>query len=579
MTTTIETILRPYQRDCMAKVFAEFDSGRRSTLVVKPTGTGKTVTFSAIAKEWLARHSSRVLILAHREELIRQAAGKLEAITGVVPGIEMAEEYSAEKSMWRPEIVVSSIPTISRERRLARFAQDGFGLVVVDEAHHATAETYRRVLDHFTAGGCRVLGVTATPDRADELALGNVFESVAYDYELPDAITDGWLVSIDQRFVVCDGLDLSGVRTTAGDLNGSDLARIVEGEAALHQVVYPTIELAGDSQSLVFAATVQHAEKMAEIFNRHRLGSAVCVHGETPKDQRAEVLRRYSRGEFQVLCNCGVFLEGFDEPRISVVAMARPTKSRSLYAQAVGRGTRPLPGVVDGLDTPEARRAAIAASGKPSVLVLDFVGNSGRHKLISAADILGGRDSDDVVERARSNAAKKSANGESADMLEELAQAREEIEHEERRKRSQIKPEVRFSSGRVDPFDVLDVRVGREPGWHKGRQPTDRMRDALKKFRVEDKVIDALSYHKASQMLDALCKRADEGKCSLKQATLLRKYGYSQDATFEEARSIIDVIAANGWKRPRDAQPAAATPVSPPSGQHELQTTQDGGWF
>ena len=169
---------------------------------------------------------------------------------------------------------------------------------------------------------------------------------------------------------------------------------------------------------------------MAEIFNRHRPGSAECLHGKTPREERRHKLKAYSRREFQFLCNCGLFLEGFDETSIGVVAMARPTKSRALYAQAVGRGTRPLPGLVDGLDDADDRRLAIATSAKANVLVLDFVGNSGRHKLITTADILGGNFEEDVIERATIAARKKSARGEKSDTLEELLAAKEEIENE-----------------------------------------------------------------------------------------------------------------------------------------------------
>ena len=184
-----------------------------------------------------------------------------------------------------------------------------------------------------------------------EKPLGKVFESVAFDYQLPDAIHDGWLVPIEQQFVFVDGLDLSDCRTTAGDLNGGDLARVMEIEETLHRVVAPTMELAGDQKGLVFSASVAAAQRMAEIANRHKPGCAEFICGTTPMEDRREILRRYAQSDFQYLFNCMIATEGFDESTIGVVAIARPTKSRALYAQMVGRGTRPLPGIVDGLET------------------------------------------------------------------------------------------------------------------------------------------------------------------------------------------------------------------------------------
>jgi superfamily II DNA or RNA helicase len=362
------------------------------TLAVLPTGTGKTVCFAHVAKTWLDSDRGRVLIMAHREELIQQAADKVLQVTGLHADIEMGESRADQCSLIdQAPVVITSVQTMCRPNRHERFDPRQFGLLIVDEAHHATAPTYRRVIDHFAQNpDLRILGVTATPDRADEEALGQAFESVAFTYEIETAIQDGWLVPIEQQFVQVQGLDLSGCRTTAGDLNEGDLARIMETEENLHGVVHPALELAGDRPSLFFMASVAHAERGAEIANRHQAESAVCLHGKTPRDERREKLKAFSRGEFQHLFNCGLFLEGFDETSIAVVAMARPTKSRALYAQAVGRGTRPLPGLVDGLDDAAARRRAIAMSHKPGLLVLDFVGNSGRHKLVSTADILGG---------------------------------------------------------------------------------------------------------------------------------------------------------------------------------------------
>jgi superfamily II DNA/RNA helicase len=276
----------------------------------------------------------------------------------------------------------------------------------------------------------------------------------------------------------------------------------------------------------------------------------MCLHGKTPRDERRDKLKAFSRGDFQFLCNCGLFLEGFDETSIGVVAMARPTKSRALYAQAIGRGTRTLPGLVDGLETADERRTAIAMSNKPNVLVLDFVGNSGRHKLVSTADILGGKFSDEAVALAQSIARKKSAMGERSDTLDELVAAQLQIEADAKRKRAAVVAKASFRAQSVNPFDVFDIAPAREPGWHKGRRPSDKMLAALVKFGVPDAEVNRLSFCQAKQLIGKMFERRERGQCSFKQAKLLRKNGYSPDVSFAEASSIIDQLAKNGWKRP-----------------------------
>lgn len=524
------------------------------TLTVMPTGTGKTVLFAFVAKHWADHRLGRVLVMAHREELIFQARDKIEQVTGELPDIEMADSRADQGGFHgRSNVVITSVQTMCRENRHCRFDPNDFTLLIIDEAHHATAASYRKVIEHFSKNpNLRILGVTATPDRADEQALGQIFETVAFEYSIQDAINDGWLVPIEQQFVMVDGLDLSAVRTTCGDLNEGDLARIMELEENLHGIVDPTIELAGDTPTLVFASSVDHAERMAEIFNRHRAESAICLHGKTPREERRDKIRAFSRGEYQFMCNCGLFLEGFDETSIGVVAMARPTKSRALYAQAVGRGTRPLPGIVDGLEDAEQRRRAIGLSRKPGVLVLDFVGNSGRHKLVSTADILGGNYDDEVVELAGNLARKKSARGEKSDMLAELKTAQEQIEAEAKRKRAAVVAKAKFRAQSINPFDVFELIPKREAGWHKGRKPTEKQIATLEKFKVPPKEIDALSFTAAGQLLDTLIGRMKEGKCSYKQASLLRKHGYSTDTSWEDASRIIDALAKNGWKRPAE---------------------------
>ena len=535
--------LRPYQSDCVERIFAEL-SANESTLAVLPTGCGKTVIFSEFCRRWTER---RVLVVAHREELIIQAADKIQAAIGDRPEIEMGEYWaSRETVLSKPHVVVTSVQTMSRGGRQKGFDPSEFGAIVIDEAHHATAKSYRNVLEYFS--GAKVLGVTATPDRSDEEALGQIFKSVAYEYGVLDAINDGWLVPIRQEMVEVEGLDLSTVKTTAGDLNTGQLEQIMMEEESLHKVASPTIELAGTDPTLIFTAGVSHAHALADILRRHGK-TAEALDGSSELDHRREIIRQYKNGDVQFLCNCGLFLEGFDAPATKNVVMARPTKSRSLYAQMLGRGTRTLPGVVDGIETPSERRLLIEESDKPFMSVLDFVGNSGRHKLISAADILGGNYSDEVIEKAKEQA--KTRGKASRDVVEDLADAEELLEEERRRERLKFIARAKFHRKKIDPFDLLDCSPPREPGWHKGRPMTEGQQAYLEKLGFDKTDLLDVGFCKASRLIDKANERRAQGLCTFRQAKLLARFGERTDMPFAEAKAVIDQIAANGWK-PRE---------------------------
>lgn len=540
--------LRPYQIEAIDATFEAW--GRAQSLLgVAATGLGKTVLFASI----LARHPGRTMVIAHREELIFQAADKVKRVTGLEPDIEMAELRSPEWSLHgKPRCVISTVQTQVAGRnggRMTRFDPAEFDLLVIDEAHHATASTYRQVIDHYRQNpNLRVLGVTATPDRADEEALGQIFDDVAFDYDLRYGIEDGWLVPVGQRVVHVESLDLSAVRTTAGDLNGADLARVLEMERPLHEIVGPTIELTADGRrTLVFTASVAQAERTCEIFNRHRGGCARWVCGKTPKDERRQMLADYSAGQFQYLVNVGVATEGFDEPGIASIVMARPTKSRALYCQMVGRGTRPLPGVVDDPDlfgTASGRRQAIANSQKRQVEIIDFVGNSGRHRLITTADILGGNYSDEVVDRARATAEKT---GSAPDVMTSLDQAARELQEErERARRSRVVARASFKSSYVDPFDAFGLEPWRERGWDKSKQPSEKQLALLERQGIKS---EGLTYTQVRQLVAEITSRFGSNRCSYKQARILAAHNLATDVTREEASRLIDEIAAReGWK-------------------------------
>jgi hypothetical protein len=249
--------------------------------------------------------------------------------------------------------------------------------------------------------------------------------------------------------------------------------------------------------------------------------------------------------------NVGCFTEGFDCPDIKVIAVARPTKSRSLYAQMIGRGTRVLTETdIDQFPTEELRREAIFKSDKSFLTVLDFVGNSGRHKLICPADILGGNYSDDVVALANENATKHSNETKKpVNIATELQQAEREIAHraamrDDAEARNHLLLRAKFSTAKVNPFDVLDIDPVREQSWHKGRSPTKGQLEYLEKCGVNT---DGLSFTHAHQAIDAIIKRREQGQCTYKQAKQMVKHGFPQNLTFEQAGVVMNALVKNNW--------------------------------
>lgn len=539
--------LRDYQQRAIKGVCDTLKS-HTSALVVSPTGTGKTILFAEAAR----MATKRVMVIAHREELLTQAAEKIEAVTGERPEIEQSILWSDESVFGKAKTIVASVQSLNaryyKGRRHERFMPDEFSLVIVDEAHHAVSTSYRRVLDWFRKfnPSCKILGFTATPDRTDKLALGTVFDAVAFDYNIRQAVEDGWLTPINNTVVSVDGLDFSSVRTTAGDLNKADLAAVMEFEKVLHGIAVPTLDLIGEQQTLVFAASVKQAERLAEIFDRYKPGSAGFVSGKMEPDRRRDVVSRFRDGALQILVNVGVATEGFDVPGVGCVAMARPTKSRSLYAQMVGRGTRPAPGVVDGPSTPDARREAIEASVKPHCHVIDFAGNSGQHRLVHAPDILGGDDPEEVRDRAYEIIDKGVTN----DVAEAIEIAKVEIEEEEAKeksRRSHVRADkVKYQTNTVDPFQAMGVKRDSARFMPNAGGLTGNQLAMLARSGVNP---DHYSPKEQRLLHRELIKRIRSKKCSLKQAQVLSKYGFNTTKmSFKEASGLIDRLAKNNWK-------------------------------
>lgn len=544
--------LRDYQRQAVEGVIEKWKN-HSSALVVLPTGCGKTVVFGALIKRILesmgapaSPRNCRVLILAHRQELIYQARDKVAAITGERVEIEMADMKSSEFFGEKAKIIVSTIQTqLSRKER---FDPNEFAAVIIDEAHHATSESYREVVGYYrTNPALKLLGVTATPDRADEARLGSVFETVAYEYSHEEATKDGWLVPVRQEMIKVDSLDFSRVSNSCGDLNQSELAEVMEDEKNLHAVASPVMKLLSENErAIIFAASVHQAERLAEILNRgegigERGMVADYISANTPKEERKAKLEKFKRGEIRFMVNVGILTEGFDDAGVKAVVMARPTSSRALYAQMVGRATRPAAEIAAELADAPNRRALIAASSKPYCRVIDFVGNAGRHKLVSAVDILGGKDIlEEVKEIVRRRIAEK---GSAADIEEEIENAREEIEANKRKaaaRRMFVQATAKYSTIEVDPFNIYDLPPPVELPPEAPRHLSYKQREILTKMKVDP---ESVSYERAKQILDEYFRRMKAKEASLAQSRFLRSKFIPVPMSREEAgRTITRLI-------------------------------------
>lgn len=563
--------LRPYQQSAVEAARDSF-ARHKSVLLVAATGTGKTVVMSDIIKRALIK-GRRTIVIAHREELIRQAALKIEGYTGITPQIEKAENYADFDNS--PPVVVSSIQTLNAGwmgvLRMERINPGDYDIVIIDEAHHAVASSYRRFIQYMQDGNSslRLLGVTATPDRGDEIGLRAVFEDCPFRYEINDAVNDGWLVPIRQRYVTVGSLDYSTIRTRMGDLCGKDLHAVLEEEKNLHGMVHPTLEILGDKQAIIFCASVRQAELVAQIINRHKEGAAACVSGSTESTSRQTILAGFADGSVQFVTNVGVLTEGFDAPGCHAVVMMTATKVRAKYVQCVGRATRPNVDL-SRTTTAEERKEIIASSDKPHCIVIDFKGNSGKHKLVGAVDVLSGQDPSPITERAKEIIA---ASGDEVDPLEAVrqAEAEEEMrkESEEARlaeasKRASLKLKASYSSRDVDPFSRFDMTP---------THPTDpREMATQKQFNLlAYNGVDAtgLTRKQANRIIADIMMRRKRGFPSLKQQAILDKYGLEAQ-TAQQAKAHIDDIARAGWPDPSTF--AGREPAAPVLSGEDLQT-------
>lgn len=352
--------LRGYQLKAVAAIEARYAAGIHRLLAVMPTGTGKTVVFS----EAIRRRGGRAVVLVHRDELVRQAVEKL----GVVDPDATVGVVKAGEDQVGAQVVVASVATLAHPKRLDRLTGP-YATVVVDEAHHAVAGTYRTIVDRLVGRETLLLGVTATPGRGDKLALAGVFDEIVYRWSLPEAISSGYLADLRAIQVSAD-VDLDQVRTQgSGDWSAEALGEALEMAGLPGVAARAWCEHAAGRRGIVFTPTVTLAYAVADALTDAGV-AAEGLDGTTPAAVRRAILDRLHTGETAVVVNCGVLTEGFDEPAVDCIVVARPTRSQSLYLQMIGRGTRTHP-------------------GKNDCLIIDLVGSTTRHQLVTLAELSG----------------------------------------------------------------------------------------------------------------------------------------------------------------------------------------------
>ena len=523
--------LRPYQQEAREKVKAEWSSGHSRTLLVLPTGTGKTIVFAKIAEDMVAA-GSRVLILAHRGELLEQASDKILRATGLICATEKAEQTSAG-SWYR--ITVGSVQTLMRESRLKQFPNNYYNTIIIDEAHHCLSESYQRILSYFE--GANVLGVTATPDRGDMRNLGQFFDSLAYEYTLPKAIREGYLAPIKAQTIPLS-LDLRGVGMQSGDYKAADIGTALD--PYLEQIADEMIKTCADRKTVVFLPLVKTSRKFRDILNRKGMRAAE-VNGES--NDRKETLEAFDAGKYNVLCNSMLLTEGWDCPGVDCIVVLRPTKVRSLYCQMVGRGTRLHP-------------------GKDHLLLLDFLWMTERHELCRPAHLI--CESAEVAQKMTENLEaacgavdiEEAQEKASADVIAQREEALAKALAEMRKRKRRLVDPLQFEMS-IQAEDLSSYTPAF--GWECG-PASDKQKESLERLGILPDEIDNAG--KAAKLLDRLAKRREEGLTTPKQIRFLEGRGFAHVGTwqFDAARRLIDRIAANNWRIPAGITPAEYQP-------------------
>lgn len=517
---------RPYQNTAASKVFEAWGRGIQKTMVVMPTGTGKTILFAKICEK-VVEQGGRPLVLAHRDELIRQAVDKIAKATGMTCAVEKAGE-KAHDSLF--PVVVGSVQSLSRPDRLARYSNAHFTHIVTDECHHAVSPQYLAIYDYFA--GAKLLGVTATADRADKKNLGTVFDSLAYEYTIIEAIREGFLAPIRAQTIPLQ-IDLSRVRKQDGDFRAEDL-----GDALLPYLD----EIAGhvemhcrSRKTIIFVPLIATAVRFADILKARGLNAEHISGADEYRNEKREWYASQRAGAIMV--NSMLWTEGFDDPSTDCIIVLRPTQSRPLYAQMVGRGTR-------------------ICEGKNDLLLLDFLWLCDRHQLCRPASLI----AETPEEVAEMSEIQEAAGGDGLLIDEDaLQQAKESSTRkreealakrleEQRKKKAKLVDPLQWSVSISAP-ELIDY----DPAFAAERSPvTKEQAEFLERKGIDPSGVELAGH--AEAIINMLVNRAQGGFATPKQIRALERVGikHAGEYKFEHASDLISRIAANSWRPPGD---------------------------
>ena len=524
--------LRPYQQEAVDAVLTEWKSGHQKTLLVLPTGTGKTICFAKIIERAISGTNGRALILAHRGELLDQAAEKLKEVTGLEASLEKAESTCIGSS--KP-VVVGSVQTLCMPQRLDKFPDDYFTHIVVDEAHHSTSESYQRVLQHFSKA--LVLGVTATPDRSDQKNLGTYFESKAYEYSLNQAVRKGYLCPVKAQMIPLE-LDINNVGISNGDYAVGEIGNALE--PYLNQIALEMLNYCKGRKTVVFLPLVKTSQKFCELLNCHGFRAAE-VNGNS--QDRDKVLSDFENGEYDVLCNSMLLTEGWDCPSVDCVIVLRPTKVRSLYQQMVGRGMRLSP-------------------GKKELLLLDFLWMTERHDLCRPSALIS--KDQDIADRINKKMLDRQ---DGVDLIAAEDEAENDVIREREESLARELEQMRKKQKKlVDPIQyafsiAAEDLANYTPTFAWEMAPaTEKQLEYLEKHGIFPDSVQNCGM--ASLLIEKLKDRQVEGLATPKQIRFLEKYGFYHVGTwsFESASNMITRIANNNWFLPRSVDAANYQP-------------------
>lgn len=523
--------LRPYQAEAKQAILSAWDEGQRKTLLVLPTGCGKTVVFASVAENQVEK-GHRVLIMAHRGELLDQASEKLKEAAGLDSVLEKADS-SALGSFF--PVTVGSVQSLAQPKRLARFPADYYQDIIVDEAHHCLSDSYQNVLNHFPQAN--VLGVTATPDRGDMKNLGEYFDSKAYEYSMTDAIREGYLCPVRAQMIPVK-LDIGNVGISSGDFAAGDLG--VALDPCLRQIAEEMKDYCQDRKTVVFLPLIATSQKFCRMLNEAGFRAAE-VNGNS--EDRAEILSDFEAGKYNVLCNSMLLTEGWDCPSVDCIVILRPTKIRSLYQQMVGRGMRLAP-------------------GKENLLLLDFLWMTQKHDLCRPSALIS---KDEKI--AQMIDEKLAASDAGFDLIEAEDQAeRDVLEERERSLAKQLAVMRARKRKLVDPIQyalsiAAEDLANYEPtfAWEMA-PPSEKQLAFLERRGIYPDSVGNAGL--ASLLIDRLKRRQDAGLATPKQIRCLERYGFRQVGTwqFSEASSLISQLANNRWRVPYGMTPAAYRP-------------------